>query len=159
MGADVFKKVLPSSNFEYYICGPPAFMESVTKGLKEWGVPDPAVHFEAFGPASVKPLATPSAIAAPAGDAASKSVKVTFARSGRELPFTADSANLLELAERHGLSIPSGCRSGSCGTCVTAAEVGERHVQQDAVRTSPKADPVSPASECPRVSWCSMPER
>ena len=54
ISVDLFKRVLPSNNYEFYICCPALMIESVTTGLKEWGVPDSDVHFEAFGPATVK---------------------------------------------------------------------------------------------------------
>jgi len=50
----ITKQLLPSSNFEYYLCGNGAFMKSITDGLEAWGVPGKDVHFEAFGPATVK---------------------------------------------------------------------------------------------------------
>ncbi|MGH9808000.1 MAG: FAD-binding oxidoreductase, partial [Terriglobia bacterium] len=53
VSVDLFKKTLPSNNYEFYICGPPPMMESVTQGLREWGVPAADIHFEAFGPATV----------------------------------------------------------------------------------------------------------
>ena len=42
-----------------------------------------------------------------------------FSRSGRTLAWDGQDANLLDFAERHGLAVDSGCRSGSCGTCQT----------------------------------------
>ena len=124
VSADLLKSVLPSNNYDYYLCGPPPFMESITRGLREWGVPDAAVHFEAFGPASVS--VKPSAAAVNAESAAvAKMLKITFSRSNKELFWTPDVANLLELAEKNGVTLQSGCRSGSCGTCVTAVKSGK----------------------------------
>ena len=48
------RQVLPSNNYQFYVCGPGALMESLVPALWEWGVPESHVHFEAFGPASVK---------------------------------------------------------------------------------------------------------
>ncbi|MDB5172989.1 MAG: hypothetical protein JWN51_1762 [Phycisphaerales bacterium] len=128
VSTELFKKLLPSNNYEYYLCGPPAFMESLTSGLREWGVPDSCVHFEAFGPASVP--AKPAAAGAPAPGAgqpaeAATSHRVTFARSGKELRWGGGVGNLLELAEKNGVNLPSGCRSGNCGTCLTAVRSGK----------------------------------
>src|SRR5690606_27530064 len=64
VSAELFKRVLPSSNYDYFICGPGAMMKSITDGLKEWGVPDKNVFFEAFGPATVKKAAGATAFAA-----------------------------------------------------------------------------------------------
>ena len=51
---ELLKELLPSNNFEYYLCGNGAFMKSITDGLEAWGVPEKDVYFEAFGPATVK---------------------------------------------------------------------------------------------------------
>jgi ferredoxin len=51
-------------------------------------------------------------------------VEVQFKRSGRTLQWTGSDANLLDFAERHGIAIESGCRSGSCGSCVTVVASG-----------------------------------
>ena len=59
VSVDLFKRLLPSNNYHFYICGPPPMMSALTADLKAWGVPDERVHFEAFGPASVKKTAPP----------------------------------------------------------------------------------------------------
>ena len=54
LNVDVLKRYLKTSNYEFYICGPPPMMEATVKALLDWGVPEADIHFEAFGPASVK---------------------------------------------------------------------------------------------------------
>ena len=54
VSVDLMKELLPSNNYIFYICGPPPMMEFLTAGLKDWGVPATDIHFEAFGPATVK---------------------------------------------------------------------------------------------------------
>ena len=122
VGVELFKKVLPSNNFDYYMCGPGPMMESVVKGLAEWGVPDDKVHYEAFGPASVKKAAPVAAVAA---DAGAKPVMVTFAKSSKSVAWNPEAGNLLAFAESQGVAIASGCCAGQCGTCVTAIRSGE----------------------------------
>ena len=119
---ELFKRVLPSNNYEYYICGPGPMMESMTNGLREWGVPDSDVHFEAFGPASVKKTAPAEKKAVPTGAAA---IEVVFSKSGKTLKWDGSAESILELAENNGIDIDSGCRAGSCGTCITALKGGE----------------------------------
>lgn len=121
VSVDLFKRVLEVNNFDFYICGPPPMMESLTKGLSQWGVPDERIHFEAFGPASVKKVAK----AEPGQAAQASSVEVNFVRSNKTVPWTSATGSLLELAEAHGIRIDSGCRAGSCGTCVTAVRDGQ----------------------------------
>ena len=97
-------------------------MESMTKGLREWGVPNSDVHFEAFGPASVKKAAPAEKKAVPAGAAA---IEVVFSKSGKTLKWDGSAESILELAENNGIDMDSGCRAGSCGTCITALKEGE----------------------------------
>jgi ferredoxin-NADP reductase len=113
---DLFKKLLPSNNYHYYLCGPPPMMTSVTEGLKEWGVPDDSVNFEAFGPATVKKVV-------PQQGASSHAI--AFSRSGKTLQWDNNSGSLLEFAEKHNIPMESGCRAGNCGTCLTAIKSGD----------------------------------
>jgi hypothetical protein len=120
---DLFKQLLPSNNFEYFLCGPGAFMESITEDLRRWGVPDEWVHFEAFGPASVKRAAKPEAKVAvtfpPFGG-----LEVTFAKSGKKVAWQGAGRSLLELAEEARVKIDAGCRAGNCGSCLVAIKSG-----------------------------------
>ena len=119
----LFKEVLPSNNFEYYFCGPPPMMKSLDADLREWGVPDRDIHSEAFGPASVKkPTPPPAAVD---GTTSAAAIAVTFARSGKTVDWTPAAGTLLDLAEANGVDMASGCRAGSCGTCLTAIIEGE----------------------------------
>lgn len=120
ISVDLFKRLLPSNNFDFYICGPPPMMEAITGGLREWGVPDDDIHFEAFGPATVK---TAKVEAAAAPDQVP--IEIEFARSGKTLNWDPKAASLLDFALDHGIPIDSGCRAGNCGTCVTALRAGE----------------------------------
>ena len=52
---ELFMEVLPNNNFDFYFCGPPPMMTPIVEGLEGWGVPESRIHFETFGPASVKP--------------------------------------------------------------------------------------------------------
>ncbi len=122
VSVELFKQLLPSNNYEYYLCGPGAFMKSITDGLGEWGVPDSAVFFEAFGPATVK-KAAPAATPAAAADA--PGFTITFGKSGKTCTWRPDHGSVLELAEAQGVRIDAGCRAGSCGSCLVAVKSGE----------------------------------
>jgi ferredoxin-NADP reductase len=121
---DLLRRVLPLKSFHFYLCGPGAMMESLVPALEDWGVPDSRIHFEAFGPASIKRKS-----ASPAAQASSP-IAVTFAGSGKELLWTPAAGSLLELAEANGVSVNSGCRAGSCGSCQTTIRSGEVTYQQ-----------------------------
>jgi hypothetical protein len=117
---DLMKRYLKSSNYEFYICGPPPMMEATVKQLTDWGVPESDIHFEAFGPASVQKVKKDDA-----ADAAAPGVTVEFTRSGKSLTWKKSAGTLLELADANGIRINSGCRAGNCGTCVTAVKRGK----------------------------------
>jgi uncharacterized protein len=46
-------------------------------------------------------------------------LEVRFQRSGRTLTWDGQDSSLLDFAERHGIAVESGCRSGGCGSCET----------------------------------------
>jgi ferredoxin-NADP reductase len=116
----LLKQTLPHGDHQFYICGPTAMMESVVPGLSIWGVASTNIHFEAFGAASVRlPKVEPLQ-----GTEATKQIAVHFQRSGRTLTWTGKEGNLLDFAEAHGIQVESGCRSGSCGSCVSTMVSG-----------------------------------
>jgi uncharacterized protein len=121
---DLLKSLLPSHNYDYFLCGPGPFMESITSDLREWGVPDNWVHFEAFGPASVKRPAKPESSAAVSSMDPVESVEVTFARSVQKVSWTGAFNSILDLAEERGIKIDAGCRAGNCGACLIGVKSG-----------------------------------
>ena len=122
VGIELLKEILPSNNFEYYLCGSGAFMKSLTDGLEAWGVPDSVVHFEAFGPATVKKK---TAVPSPSETVHLAKINVTFARSNKTVRWEPASENILEFAKAQGVKIDSGCCAGSCGSCVVAIKSGD----------------------------------
>jgi len=118
---ELLRRTLPHGRHQFYVCGPPAMMETLVPALAAWGVPVDDIRYEAFGPASVKlhgaPAAAPTAIG----------VEVRFQRSGRTLTWDAKDESLLDFAERHGIEVESGCRSGGCGSCETRLVEGSVH--------------------------------
>ena len=121
---ELLRRTLPQGRHQFYVCGPPAMMQTFVPALAEWGVPLADIHYEAFGPASVK-LPGVAGAAVPAAT----TVEVRFQRSGRTLIWDGRDASLLDFAEQHGIEVESGCRSGGCGSCETRLLEGK--VQYD----------------------------
>lgn len=115
----LLRRILPHGQHHFYVCGPPPMMASLVPALREWGVASDAVHYEAFGPASVE--SAEQVIVAPLDTP----IEVQFLKSGRTISWTGEDTTLLDFAERHGIAVDSACRSGSCGTCETAVTSGE----------------------------------
>jgi ferredoxin-NADP reductase len=124
---------LPLKPYHYYICGPTPLMESMVPALEDWGVPDTHIHYEAFGPASIKRRQPAASVAATAADS---DIVVTFAKSDKQLPWQPASGSLLEFAEANGIAVDSGCRAGGCGSCQTTIRAGEVSYRQE-----PEFDP------------------
>lgn len=118
----LLKRTLPHGLHHFYVCGPASMLNDLVPALREWGVPSSHVHYEAFGPSTVN--LNPNADA-PAEGVATTAVDVEFRSSGRSLSWDGRDANLLEFAERNAVVVPSGCRSGSCGSCETKLLSGE----------------------------------
>jgi ferredoxin-NADP reductase len=122
LGGDVLKEILPSTaskTHSFYTCGPPPMMTAIVEALEAWGVDDDRIHYEAFGPASVRKKPAPDEAADPTG------VEVTFARSEKVVPWGAEAETVLALAEANGVAIECSCLAGNCGTCETAVRDGE----------------------------------
>ncbi len=113
---------------DFYLCGPPGFLEDFQKGLAAWGVPWPRVHVELFGAA---PTLTPGifGVAAalphrPDGPAGGGPM-VTFLRSGLAVPWDSRFGSLLELAEACAVPVRWACRTGVCHNCESGLIEGE----------------------------------
>lgn len=115
---DHLRDVLPTNRFDFYLCGPGAMMRDLVAGLEAWGVPEERIHFEAFGPASVRRTNGAASIGAVGS-------RVRFGRSKKEQVWNSDSASLLELGEAAGVPLASGCRAGNCGECLVRVAEGE----------------------------------
>jgi ferredoxin-NADP reductase/MOSC domain-containing protein YiiM/ferredoxin len=113
---------------DFYLCGPPSFLEDFQEGLAAWRVPRSRIHLEVFGPASAL---TPgiSAVAAalphrPDGPAGAGPM-VTFLRSDLAVPWDTRFSSLLELAEACAVPVRWACRSGVCHNCESGLIEGE----------------------------------
>lgn len=122
INADLFRQTLPFDSYDFYMCGPPPFMQGLYDQLSELGVADARIHAEAFSPASLKRREPEIAAALP--PVSQVPVPVAFAKSGKEARWDADAGTLLDLAEARGLTPDYSCRGGSCGTCAVKVLAG-----------------------------------
>ena len=117
---------LPLKPYHFYLCGPTPMLESLVPALEDWGVADAHIHFEAFGPASIKRRSASGRVDLLfQGDAKDAGIVVTFVGTGKQLPWQPANGNLLDFAEANGISVNSGCRAGACGSCQTTIQSGE----------------------------------
>ena len=93
------------------LCGPDPMMTAARAMFVALGVPDAAIHDEAF----VSPSDDATAAQAVAPDAPAT---FEFKRAGRRIALPM-ATTLLDAAEAAGVDLPSECRSGVCGQCKT----------------------------------------
>jgi ferredoxin-NADP reductase len=93
---------------EALACGPDGYMKSVRAILGEAGLDPRRYHEESF---TFEKLA-----AAPRGPVPGAAFSVEFARSGRTVACQPGTF-ILDAALRAGLTLPSSCGEGLCGTC------------------------------------------
>lgn len=98
-----------------FLCGPPAFRAAVRRALAAEGVDPFAIREESF--VSEPPAPPPLA-------ATGETVIITLARSGRQIEAAAD-RTIYETLRRSGVVVPTGCRTGICGTCRIASVSGQ----------------------------------
>ncbi len=145
---DLFRASLPFDDYDFYLCGPPPFMQALYDGLRGLNIADARIHAEAFGPAALRrrPDATQEIQAAP--EPARVPVPVTFSAAASEAVWTPGSGSLLELAEAKGLHPDFSCRAGNCGACAT------RIIEGQVTYATPPSAPIS-ADQC--LICCAIP--
>ncbi len=120
---ELLKTLLPLDDYDYYLCGPQAFIESMYHGIRSLNIADERIHYEFFGSATALSKAAENKTTPVAEDRGP--VAVEFARSGIETMWDPSRGSLLELAESEGLQPLYSCRSGICQSCSTAIVSGD----------------------------------
>jgi ferredoxin-NADP reductase/predicted pyridoxine 5'-phosphate oxidase superfamily flavin-nucleotide-binding protein len=115
----LLKSTLPFDDYDFYLCGPPSFMQASYDSLRQLNIADRRIHAEAFGPGGVVRKPDAGAAARDLGQPATRPVPVAFVKSGKEARWSPGDGSLLELAESRGLQPEFSCRAGSCGSCRT----------------------------------------
>jgi ferredoxin-NADP reductase len=151
----LIQNLLPLDDYQVYMCGPPGFMASTYRLLRELGVAAAAIKYEFFGPASVfeehpvEAAAPPEAPSAVEVVASSQGVPlVTFAKTGRSILWDSKAKSLLDFAEAQGFNPEFSCRSGICSTCKTGLISGEVNYNET---------PLDPPDERHVLLCCSRP--
>lgn len=117
---ELIKSLLPFDDYEFYLCGPQAFLKSLYDELISLDVAHERIHYEFFGPGASLHKEHTSSVTLVSGELSDRApVAVKFARSGIEATWDPSKGTLLELAEAAGLQPAYSCRSGICQTCST----------------------------------------
>ncbi len=151
IGTEVLQKIGVPHDADFYLCGPAAFMDELTAGLKAWGVADDRVHSEIFGPSKAitpgiadAPHAAPHAPVGPAGIGP----QISFARSGLNARWDPKFGSLLDFAEACEVPVRWSCRTGVCHMCESGLVSGSVKYQPD---------PLDPPAQGNLLLCCSQP--
>lgn len=121
---ELLQGVLPLDDYDFYLCGPSSFMQTMYDMLRVLGVSDARIYAEEFGPASLAREGDHATSEFQHVPEASEAI-VEFTESKVEQAWSAGDGNLLEFAESHGFTPEFGCRSGQCGACKATLISGE----------------------------------
>jgi len=127
LGPDVLRRAAPDLlRREVFCCGPPGYMDAVRRMLAGAGLPPERYHEESFEATGLARAPVPEGAAPPASPASpvpDGPFAVRLARSGTTVECDAGTPVLLAAA-RAGVTLPSSCGEGVCGTCVATLEKG-----------------------------------
>ncbi|PZV10798.1 MAG: oxidoreductase [Pseudanabaena sp.] len=118
--APEMQKLTGSTIADYFLCGSPAFMDSLRDGLRNWGVSDNKVLFESFAKAKSKKSEQAQDLTKE-----NDSIEIVFSKSGKTLDWNPSEGTILEFAEANDIYPDHSCRIGVCGTCMCKISEGE----------------------------------
>lgn len=121
-----------------YVCGPQRLLEAVRDAAAGHGWPETAVHAEAFQ-ATLDENFKPEPFEA------------TLASTGAKLHVPAD-RSLLDVLREHGITMPSSCELGVCGSCVCGYSEGVVIHRDAAISVADRQDRIAPCVSRARVS-------
>ncbi len=104
---------------ETYICAPPAMVDLAQRHLAGLGLDIDRTHTESF---------TPPELVRPVEDGRRYSIR--FRRSDKTMEIDGGTT-LLEAAGQAGIRVPTGCRRGLCGACVSPKLSGRTQLEAD----------------------------
>lgn len=144
----LLKTMLGFDDYDFYLCGPAVFMQSLYDGLRALNVTDARIHAEAFGPSTLRRRPDAGAPIESSAPLATAPVQVIFAKSAKEARWSPGDGSLLELAEARGLTPAYSCRAGSCGSCRTRLIEG---------KVAYAREPVAPTDAETALICCAVP--
>jgi ferredoxin len=138
-GAELERAGVPA-DADFYICGPPSFMDELAAALAARGVTPDRVRTELFGPSEVYRSGLFDHISRPphppAGPAGEGSL-VLFSRSNLSVRWDPSFGSLLDLAEACDVPAGFGCRTGVCHACQSGLVSGDVDYQYEPLEPPP----------------------
>src|SRR5258708_2299304 len=116
----LLQKVGVPRECDFYLCGPPAFLEDFTAGLGGWGVAGDRLPTGIFGSSkSITPglKKAPHRLPHPPAGSPREGPRISFSPAGVTVSWDSKFQSLLELAEACDVPVRWSCRTGVCHTC------------------------------------------
>lgn len=95
-----------------FVCGPDSFMDDVVNWARQCAIAEELIRTEQFNAGRVTSRDPDMMVPASAG------AQIRFHRTDKTAHW-AEGVSLLDLAETHGATVESDCRTGICGSCAT----------------------------------------
>ena len=122
--AELIKKYAPDGDYSIFLCGPQAMYEFADKEIATLGLRKKFVRHELFGE-----YRNPAKNADYPDSVKECKFKLTVKQRDEVYEMECDAnETLLNAMEKHGLAVPSECRSGICGYCHSRLISGEVYV-------------------------------
>lgn len=109
----VCAELTTAGQYDFLVCGKPAFSKAFHDGLLACGIAAERLHFESFG----------ASLSVDDGD--QTAYRIHFSRSDQTLSWNPAQESLLSFAEEQGINANSGCRYGACQACECTLLSGE----------------------------------
>lgn len=123
--ADTVATLVDVADVDFYICGPEAFMTSLSDRLVALGASPHSIKREIFTGSAM--AATPRLGASGLSDRT-----VRFSRTGMSVLWSPKCGSLLDLALASGIDVPHSCRVGECLSCLQRLVRGSVQYPDDA---------------------------
>lgn len=128
----------PADGACLYVCGPERLLEAVRRAAAELGWPEDRVHAEAFQATLDENFKA-------------EPFDATLVSTGETLHVPAD-RSLLDVLRDHGITMPSSCELGVCGSCVCGYTEGVVIHRDAAISVADRQDKIAPCVSRARVS-------
>ena len=120
----MLKRLLPFDDHEFFLCGPPGFMQALYDGLRDLGVRDARIQAEAFGPSSLRRRPDGQASAPPPPEPAATRASVVFTLTGDAAEWTPSAARCWSLPRARAWRRRSRVAPAIAARCATRMTAG-----------------------------------
>ncbi|MBI4931210.1 MAG: 2Fe-2S iron-sulfur cluster binding domain-containing protein [Bacteroidetes bacterium] len=120
------KHIIPSTDNEFFICGPKPMMDNVRETLEERKIDKARIHIEYF----TSSVDAPDKVISPSEKIISQ---VTVSQYGIETTFklSSDGKSILDAAIENGVDAPFACKGAVCATCRGKILEGKVHMNKN----------------------------